>query len=358
MAYNDLITNILGNAKNLGYLNPFFYGKDFSVSNDYIYINDLSSFKPIYGSSVSFLSRVNILNTIDNSLKVIPASENNVVATFNFKFLLNDKDSGNLLKTIEAGAGYKFLKFKDPSSLYKEIIGYVSDYSILKNSKNLNEFNVKILSSIKSLMFNWRTSSFLDGVTVQSTVFNSSKSYKKYEFIYDDNPKTKVLQTLSNKNKINNFWFAKKNIDIISGQEKEFDTNDWSKNFIYENEIPFNLSNTFDVYQADYRNSFIQNSKYKNNSNTLKEFRANFSNLNTIQCRSMLFFLEKKNGFRKFIYDFPFLLKKNKVFICTEWNHTFKFFDCHDISVKFIEDPNPNIIIDDIDSSTYNYYVI
>jgi hypothetical protein len=26
-------------------------------------------------------------------------------------------------------------------------------------------------------------------------------------------------------------------------------------------------------------------------------------------------------------------------FICTEWNHVFKYHDCHDINATFVEDP-------------------
>ena len=145
----------------MAYNNNFFYDRDNSVDDKYKYIYDLSSYEPIYGSSVSYNSRLNFLQTIDNSLKILPASENNLNIAFNLKFLLNDDFVGNLLKTIEVAGATKYLKFKDPSNLYKDFIGYVEKYSVNKTSANLSEVNIELKNYGTAPEFTWRTSSIL-----------------------------------------------------------------------------------------------------------------------------------------------------------------------------------------------------
>jgi len=335
----------------MAYSNPFFYNRDRSSDAKYFYLNDLSSYKPIYGSSVSFSSRLNFIQTIDNSLKILPASENNLNVRYNLLFMLNDVDSGNLLATIEVAGANRYLKFKDPSGLYKDVIGLVEDYDISKTSKNLTTFKITCSSYVKAPIFNWRTSSILDNTSANETVYKVGKSYKKYDFIYTEsydrfsqaaNKKIDPKVYLYKFNKIDNFWFAKN--DLVS--TALFDETKWSQNFIFENQLPFNLQNKLDFYQVDYRNSFIQNIKHRENSNVLKDFNLKYDNIDDVQCRSMLFFLEKKCGYRRFVYEFPIFLKKNKVFICTEWSHIFKYKNCHEINVKFVEDPNPNVWVD------------
>lgn len=313
----------------MAYNNPFWYNRDSSVSSEYKYDLDLSNFRPVYGSSVNFTSRLNYLQTVDNTLKIIPASENNLTVKYNLNFLLNDNDTGSLLKTIEIAGGYRYLKFIDPSNLYKDIVGLVEDYSVSKSSSNLNAINLIISSYFKAPQFNWKTSSFFNLPT--SYIYKSLTKYNKYDFVYYDDG--------SSKNKLDNFWFAKDSINATSTFNKSL----WTKKFMHETKFPFELKNKFDIYQMDYKNSFIQNIKHKDNSNTLKQFSLKFENISDSECLSILLFLEKKCGYRRFIYDFPIFLKKAKVFICTEWNHIFKYKNCNDITLTLVEDPNPNI---------------
>ena len=288
-------------------------------------------FIPIYGSSVEFESRLNILETTNNNKKILPNSENNLIVTYNLKFLLDDSCLGNILKTIEIAAGVKLLKFSDPSNFYKNIVGYVEDYYVQKASKNLNELNITLKSYNECVFFKWKTSAFLN--IDSSCEYSKTKSYQKYDFVYYD--------SFANENKIDNFWFAKENnIGIIPGEyDSFFKEKSWSKNrFIFETKYPFNLKNKLDVQQFSSKNSYIKNLKNKNNINTLKEYEIKFENISNHDALSILLFLEKKCGYRRFIYEFPFLLRKEKVFICTKWSHSLKYFDCNDITAIFVED--------------------
>jgi phage-related protein len=330
--YGDIVTKVEKIEK--GTKNNFDVNPP-TISDDFSYFTLAPN--PIYGSSVSFKSRLNYLQTIDNSLKILPSSENNLVSQFNFKWLLNHQDLGNLLKTIEIAGGYKNLKFNDPSDMYKDIIGLVENYSVNKNNQNLNETNISINVYSKAPIFNWKTSSFLN--IKKNIEYNSFYNYTKHDFVYFD-PEKYNLDYKGEKNKIDNFWFAKE--DIIATEDYKFDVKKWTKIFNHDSKLPFDLNNKFDFYQMDYKNSYIQNIKYKENPNTLKQFQFKIENINNLQCRSILFFLEKKCGYRRFFYKFPFMFSGYKVFICTEWNHVFKYYDCNDITATFIEDPNVN----------------
>lgn len=292
---------------------------------------------PVYGSNVLFKSRLNYLQTIDNSLKILPSSENNLISQFNFKFLLDEQNLGNLLKKIEIAAGYKNLEFNDPSNMYKDIIGLVENYSLNKNNQLLNEANITVNVYSKAPIFNWKTSSFLN--IKNNLEYSSFANYKKYDFVYFD-PEKYDSSYKGEKNKIDNFWFAKE--DIVATEDSKFNVKKWTKIFNHDSKLPFDLNNKLDFYQMDYKNSYIQNIKYKENPNSLKQFQFKIENITDSQCRSILFFFEKKCGYRRFIYKFPFILSDYKTFICTEWNHVFKYYNCNDITATFIEDPNVN----------------
>lgn len=337
----------------MAYRNDYFYNRDSSVDKKYSYVNDLSIYKPIYGSSVDFISRLNFLETVDNSLKILPSSENNLTAKYNFIFLLNDSELGNLLRTIEIAGGYRYLKFKDPSNLYKDVVGLVEDYSISKTTSKLNELRITISSYIKSPIFTWKTSSFLNVTSNELTLDINNKAYKKYQFIFykPSDLATKGITVHDSENQMDYFWFASQDFTMTASSFSQWKTL-WTKKFIYETKMPFNLQNKFDVHQLEYKNSFIQNIKHKDNSNSLKKYEVKFENLDDFTCRSILFFLEKKCGYKRFMYDFPIFLNPNKVFICTQWSHIFKYQNSNDIMATFVEDPNPNVVIDTVD----NYY--
>jgi phage-related protein len=225
------------------------------------------------------------------------------------------------------------------------MIGLAEDYNINKISQKHSQIDVFLSSYVKAPMFNWKTSSYLN-LSNYNTTYSSSRSYKKYDFVYID-PSTVSLAKNYTNNKINNFWFAKTDIP----ENTPFSTNNWTRDFFYETKLPFQLQNKLDYEQLEYKNSFIQNLKNKENSNSLKEFSVKFENIDDLECKSILFFLEKKCGYRRFIYQYPIFFNKNKVFVCVKWSHVFKYKNCNSIEATFVEDPNPNIFIDQ-----NNYY--
>ena len=316
------------------YKNPYFYNRDSSIDPQYKYI-DYIDIMPIYGSSVSYNSRINILQTYDNKLKILPSSANSLEIKYNLKFLLDNTQTGNLLKTIEVAGGFKYLKFNLRSYFYKAIVGLVDSYSVSKVDNQSNAVDIIVSCNIKAPSFNWKYSSLYDLERARllnnysyGNAFLTSKVYKKYDFVYYD---------LNDKNHdTNNFWFSKTDQTLPSS----FSVDLFSREFIFENKLPFEIKNKFDVYQFNAKNSFLQNIKSKDNSNTLKEQVLTFQNIDDHQCLAILFFLEKKCGYKRFLYDFPIYFKKNKIFICTRWDHVINYENSNNLSLTFVEDPS------------------
>lgn len=321
-------------------LDNFFYNRNVSVvAQDYLNTYDLSIYKPIYGSSVNFASRINIMSTIDNSIRLMPNSENNISVKYNLKFILTDAELSNLIYIIEISKGYKVLKFGNfngvgDSDIYSDMSGVVQDYSINKVSSNFNELNIIVINSGSSPIFNWSKSTYLRNVNKTLLAFDKTKQYYKYDIVYYDAIKT-------SDNMVDNFWIVKNDI----APNTEFSILNFTKNFIFDCKMPFQLSNKLDIQSIEYKNSFIQNVKTKENIDSLKDFRLKIESIDNNQAKCLLFFLEKKYGYRRFIYEFPFLYNKNKVFICTEWNHTLNYNNSNTIEMKFTEDPIPRNLV-------------
>lgn len=315
----------------MAYYNPFIYNRDNSIDSKYGYVADLSGYSPLYNSSVTYQANTKFMSTIDNSLKAYPSTENNITVKYSLKFLLKDSDAGDLLKTIEVASGTKILKFKDPSGMYSDFAGLVEDYSIEKTDQNYTKIDLVVTSYFKSVLYNWSKSSFFNSISRANNLFNTSNSYSKYQTVYYDGIST-------SNNKMDNFWIAKN--DIVAGTD--FSVSNFTKSFIYDHKLPFSLKNNIDVHKLEYKNSLIKNINYKTNSNSIKSLSLSFDNIDDNQCLSMLFFLEKKAGYRKFIYSPPVFFNKYKVFICTNWTHTFKYKNSHSLNLTLVEDPVPN----------------
>jgi hypothetical protein len=52
----------------------------------------------------------------------------------------------------------------------------------------------------------------------------------------------------------------------------------------------------------------------------------------------MLHFLENKAGYRRFRHDIGSVYNRPKVMYCPEWDHTWKYYNSHDLSVTLLED--------------------
>jgi hypothetical protein len=71
--------------------------------------------------------------------------------------------------------------------------------------------------------------------------------------------------------------------------------------------------------------------------NFLSKFNYNLSNRSDKETEAILKFLDSNAGFKIFEMTLPEPYNKLIDVYCPEWNHTYKFKNNHDVSVKFIE---------------------
>lgn len=111
----------------------------------------------------------------------------------------------------------------------------------------------------------------------------------------------------------------------------------WTREFFFEPDVGIQNDVKLDVKKIEFKNSFPMRLKTKNNIAPIN-ISYKFSNISNQQLKSMLHFLETKGGYRKFIHQIPSVYNRPKVFICQEWTHTWKYYNCHDLEVTLVED--------------------
>ena len=153
-------------------------------------------------------------------------------------------------------------------------------------------------------------------------------SYKKYDVIYYP----------SSSNNLNNFYYCTEDhVSSSSTQPGKFDSK-WTQEFFFEPDIGFQNEVQMNSQKLEFKNSYTLRMKTKNNTAPLA-LNYKFSNISDRQLRAMLHFLENKAGYRRFRHQVPSVYNRPKVFICSEWSHTWNYFNSHDLEVKLIEDP-------------------
>ena len=153
-------------------------------------------------------------------------------------------------------------------------------------------------------------------------------SYKKYDIIYYP----------TNTNQLNNFYYCTED-HVSTGETSPTGSNSkWTQEFFFEPDIGFQNEVSMASSKIEFKNSFPLRIKTKNNIAPLR-MAYKFSNIDDRQLRAMLHFLENKAGYRRFRHQVPSVYNRPKVFICSEWSHTWNYFNSHDLEVKLTEDP-------------------
>lgn len=153
-------------------------------------------------------------------------------------------------------------------------------------------------------------------------------SYKKYDIIYYP----------TSTNKLNNFYYCMED-HVSSSLTLPLAVNSkWTQEFFFEPDIGFQNEVSIASSKLEFKNSFPLRIKTKNNIAPLR-MAYKFSNIDDRQLRAMLHFLENKGGYRRFRHQVPSVYNRPKVFICSEWSHTWNYYNSHDLEVKLTEDP-------------------
>jgi len=284
-------------------------------------------YNPVYGSRVSFTSRTNQYETQNGYYNLIPMSINNVDAKFELRFDLDQSGAQKLTNFIENKKGSILFPFTDASSFYKTVSGVCDNYAI----NHINNYHYEVATSFEvnqaPMLLNWSGMSFVNKV---AQPWSGAKTYAKYETIYSG-----VSQ-----NKLDNFYYcatghtsSSSSIDGPTGSSTK-----WTQAFFFEPDIGLQNDVQIKIIKTEFKNSFVQRGVTRKNLAPVN-LTLKFTNLPTIEAKSIMHFLENKAGYRRFLYNPPSVYNKPKVYYCPSWSHTLKFYDSHDIDVTLIEDP-------------------
>lgn len=311
-----------------------------------------------YGSSVNFSAKLSALqfgdgyrsNTVNNinplniSLSLNYDGLTDSQAKCLIAYFENTPETSNK-SNYESFKGVTmdlFTPYKKDAEVYFKTIQHSTPY------KNIN--NIKIQAeSLRDSILDYK------GVLVQLDE-NYIKTYPKSSYFksitYND-----VFYYENNNFSLRGYYFyTGSNYNSIgssgpsgpSGPQEIFITPDnsptgansyFTKDFYFKGDIDYGFDSSLRLVKNDLKNSTIEYEKDGINYNTL-EFSVNFKKRSTREARAILKFLDDKAGYKIFKYTLPQPYNKQINVYCPEWNHTYNFYDNHDISVKFIEFKN------------------
>lgn len=140
--------------------------------------------------------------------------------------------------------------------------------------------------------------------------------------------------------KLNNFYYCKEDHtsnDLLIDGPADSSLSKWTQEFFFEPDIGLQTNVELKNEVLNFKNSFPLRIKTRDN-NISMPISYKFTDISTQQLKSMLHFLENKAGYRNFRHQIPSVYNRPKVFFCPQWTHTYKYHNCHDLDVNFIED--------------------
>ena len=302
-----------------------FYNRDSNITGA-SQITELT-FSPSYGSRINFKNTDYKYETQNGYYNLIPLSINSLNAEYQLKFELNESDSQKLINFVENKKGSILFPFSDSSSFYKTVYGVVDNYSINHINKNHYEIDLAFQVNEAPNLLNWSGMTFINS-PLKPWIQNTS--YVKYDIVY----------TGISSNKLDNYYYCSGDhnssnpaVDGPTGASTK-----WTQYFFFEPDIGVQNSVALKVDKIEFKNSFVQRMKTRNNIATT-DFEYTFSKANDKKATAILHFLENKGGYRRFYHDPPSIYNQLKVFYSPSWSHTWNYRDSHDIQITLTEDP-------------------
>tara|TARA_R100001440_G_scaffold9524_1_gene17819 strand:- start:673 stop:1623 length:951 start_codon:yes stop_codon:yes gene_type:complete len=303
-----------------------FYNRDVNISGVAVpsELSDLS-LTPVYGSKVTFSSDVNSYITDDFYFNLVPLSLNNLTAQFDIRYDVNETNARKLAAFLESQSGNKQIEFIADTRTYKTVSGFCNNYAV--NFMNNQHFEVGVSISVDGAptLVNWSGGNFAN-VPFQGWV--PSRSYKKYDVVFSG----------INQNKLDNFYYCSGDHSSNAANSPTGDSSAWTQKFFFEPDIGASNDVLIKADIQNYKNSFRQRLKTNDNISTF-DMSYNFTNISDHQLKSMIHFLERKGGYRRFEHQIPSVYNRPKVYYSPSWTHTWVAFNSNNLSVDLVEDP-------------------
>ena len=158
-------------------------------------------FSPSYGSTISFSCKKNKYSYNNNTFTIIPTTLNNIVATCDFNFNVNEGQAQNILNFFESQSGTGAFAINDASNIYRTLTGFADGFNV--SMAHNNQYNIALNFSVErnSSVLNWSGMSF---VKYDFTSWDTGIFYQKYQPVYFE---------IQSQNKSVNFYYAKEQLN-------------------------------------------------------------------------------------------------------------------------------------------------
>jgi len=301
-----------------------FYNRDSNITG----ASNLASFTfdPNYGSSIAFTCKNNKYAQDNGSFAIIPSTLNNIVATCDFSFTVNEEDAKSIINFFESQNGTGAFAIQDASQIYRPLTGFADGFNVSAAQNNL--FNISLNFSVErnSSMLNWSGMSF---VNYDFVSWASGQSYKKYQPAYFE---------IQAQNKLANFYYATQD-HVSSAENCPPNTGFWSQSLFYENDLGMAVKTRPMVKKTEFKNAFAFRVKDGENIHAIQQLQLSYKNLSDFQLKSMLHFLESSLGYKKFQFTLPKVYNRPKMFYAQDWQHSWNYKDSNNLVINIVEDP-------------------
>jgi phage-related protein len=116
----------------------------------------------------------------------------------------------------------------------------------------------------------------------------------------------------------------------------------YTRTFFWEPDLSVEISNDVSSRINNLKGSFNELLNISKNQNMVQSLDLEFSNRGRAETYAILHFLETHLGYKTFSYQHQDdLIKKNKIYYCPTWEHTFNYFNSNTIKARFVEVPTP-----------------
>ena len=153
------------------------------------------SYNPVYGSTVAFSCKKNLVGFNNYTFSIAPITLNNIIAECNFNFIKEEDSAKKIIDFFESQSGTGAFAISDESNIYHTLTGFADDFSINMEGNNLYNVNLKFNVERNSSMLNWKSMSF---VNYEFSEWQTGQSYKKYQPVYFE---------INDKDKTRNFFY-------------------------------------------------------------------------------------------------------------------------------------------------------
>jgi len=307
-----------------------------NISGSEYFTRDIDSiFNKTYGCSASFSTKAQRISYGDGYVINVVPNINNLNSEFNLSYDgLTDKQAKSLIGFFQNTFEYTPKNITDSyESVNMELFFpyknnakiYFSDLQYNSVEANLNKIDIKCISTYDSSL---DYKGFLVTGENVTSLFQNNKRYFYNDVVYFDSTAS------SNRGY---YWFTGANNTFVTHTTNPTGANSlFTRSFYFKPDLNFDVPINPKFVKTEYDSSAPAFENYGINKTSL-EFTFTYNNRSDKEAEAILKFLDSNAGFKIFEMTLPEPYNKLIDVYCPEWNHTYKFKNNHDISVKFIE---------------------